>query len=335
MKILIYRISSIGDILLTTPVVRCLRKALPDAQIHFITRRKYKDLLDDHPDLDKLWLVEHSPLEIADDLKREHYDLMIDLHRNIRSIRLWLKLRVKRRTFPKLNIRKWLLTSMRINVLPDVHITDRYFRAVQHLGVRNDGNGLSFFLPDTDESLNSRLPAEPYVVLALGGTFKTKRYPADLCSMFIELSPYPIVLLGGETELNDAREMAALSPQKTINLCAELSLKQSAQVINQAAVVVANDTGMMHLASALKKPLVSIWGSTIPAFGMYPCFPSSMNDLSVIVENNNLKCRPCSKLGFDQCPKGHFRCMRDIQPEIIIQACVKLMNKPFLSSKNA
>ncbi len=325
MKILVYRISSIGDIILTTPVVRCLKKQYPHAEIHYITRKRYAETISSNPYISHLWLIEKSPLEILDQLKAEKFDYMVDLHRNWRSQRLMAHLNTKYNTFNKLNIRKWIYTHFKINLMPDIHIVDRYFKAVKKLHVSNDKEGLDFFFPtDYNPEIKKNLP-EKYIAFAIGGTYATKRYPTPQIIKFVKLSPVPVVLLGGKTENNDAAEIESCIPDKVINLCNKLSLTESAAVIDNSRLVISNDTGMMHIAAALQKPIISIWGNTVPAFGMYPYFPEGLENKSDIVENNNLRCRPCSKLGYKKCPKGHFRCMKDISPELIAEKARKLL----------
>jgi len=319
MKILVYRISSIGDIILTTPVVRCLKKQHPDAEIHYITRKRYAETMSANPYISKLWLVKKSPLEILDELKAEKFDCLIDLHRNWRSQRLMAHLNIKYYTFDKLNIRKWIFTKLKINLMPDIHIVDRYFRAVKKLHVVNDEEGLDFFFPkDFNSEFRKNLP-EKYIAFAIGGTYATKRYPTAQIIEFVKSAPVPVVLLGGKSEQEDASYIKASNAEKVINLCNELSLTESAAVIDKARLVISNDTGMMHIAAALHKPIISIWGNTVPAFGMYPYFPEGLEAKSEIIENKNLRCRPCSKLGYKKCPKEHFSCMKDISPELIAE----------------
>ncbi|PLW92022.1 MAG: glycosyl transferase [Marinilabiliales bacterium] len=323
LKILVYRLSSIGDIVLTTPVVRNIRKKYPEAEIHFLTRKKYADLLGFNPYIDKLVTVEHAPKEILQDLQAEKYDYFIDLHRNIRSKALKKKLWAKYSTFPKHNFKKYLYTRFKIQRMPGVHIVDRYMMAVQHLSVQNDDEGLDLFINE-NVSL-PKLAHKEFITFAIGATFNTKRYPFDQVASFIAIAPLPVYILGGPDEEETGARLEAESNGKAVSWCGNLSLQQSAEMIRQSKLCISNDTGMMHFAAALQKPLISIWGSTVPAFGMYPYYPKSMQDKYIIMEVLGLKCRPCSKLGFKECPKKHFKCMKEITPDHVLKATEALL----------
>lgn len=94
-----------------------------------------------------------------------------------------------------------------------------------------------------------------------------------------------------------------------LNFCGMCSIAQSALLIESSQLLITHDTGMMHVGAALRKPILSIWGNTIPDFGMYPFYPRDQNIPSQMFEVPNLSCRPCSKIGHKVCPKGHFKCM--------------------------
>ena len=318
-KFLIIRFSSIGDIVLTTPVIRCLKKQFPDAQIHFLTKSAYASLLQSNPNIDAVHTLKNSLNETIRELKLEGFDFVIDLHRNLRSF--WVKffLGAPTRSFPKLNFEKWIRVNLKINSLPDLHIVDRYFIAVKILGVVNDGQGLDFFITPKDEIEASNLPFEKpngYVAAVLGATHKTKRMPANLWVQVIEKLDLPVVLIGASTEMHVAEQIMNCLGDKVYNACNKYSIGQSASIIKNARVVITHDTGMMHIAAAFKKPIVSIWGSTIPEFGMSPYFGHTENGTQKVAHSKSfvqqvegLSCRPCSKIGFDACPKGHFKCM--------------------------
>jgi ADP-heptose:LPS heptosyltransferase len=319
-KFLFIRLSSIGDIVLTTPVIRCLREQMPEVEIHYLCKKQYAPILRSNPCISKIHLFADNFQELIPKLKAEQFDYIIDLHKNFRSHYLRLHLRKPSGTFSKLNVRKWLITRFGINILPDIHIVDRYFNAVKGLGVRNDGKGLDYFLlPSEEVNIPERFPEirGTYLAMAIGGRYNTKVYPPEKAFRVCDLVHLPVILLGGKEDIGRGDLIARNSTNLVVNACGKLTINESASVIRQAERVISNDTGMMHIAAAFKKPLVSIWGNTIPAFGMYPYFPEEMKDFSAIVEVGGLKCRPCSKLGYKECPRKHFDCMNKIEPELI------------------
>lgn len=195
----------------------------------------------------------------------------------------------------------------------DVHIVDRYMQSLTHWGVKNDGQGLDYFIPDNQQVIPNQLDPklQNYLVLVVGAAHATKAIPPEqLLQICAVLSPQPIALIGGKAEAMIGSQIAE-KQANVINLCGQLSLHQSASVIAQSRLVIAPDTGMMHIAAALRRPIISVWGSTVPAFGMSPYYPRGVQ-LNTCVENTALPCRPCSKIGFKSCPKGHFRCMLGI-----------------------
>jgi ADP-heptose:LPS heptosyltransferase len=316
-KILILRFSSIGDIVLTTPVVRCLKNQL-GAEIHYLTKAPFKTILSENPHIDKLITFEKSADEVLDILKNEKYDFVVDLHNNIRTLKLKGKLGVKSAAFPKLNMRKWLFVNTKWDVMPDIHVVDRYFKAVESLGVQSDGLGLDYYIPESDQvDLYEILPTSfqsRYWVYTLGAQYKTKCLPEEKINELLVLIDVPIVFLGGKEDANLGERLAEKFPLKSINLAGKLNLNQSASVVQQSSGVVCHDTGLMHIASAFQKKMAVIWGNTTPKIGMYPYLPKSEVEYFEVKE---LHCRPCSKIGFQKCPKGHFKCMNNQDLEAI------------------
>lgn len=319
MKILVLRFSSIGDIVLTTPVVRCLKQQT-GAEVHFLTKTAYEQILLPNPHIDRVFSFQKDVREVLPALQAERYDLVVDLHRNLRSFHVKWSLGRPTRSFDKLNFEKWLLVNTGIDRLPDVHIAERYMQTVRHLGVVYDGQGLDYFIPPEEEvqisGYSTGLSPGNYVAFVLGATHATKRLPTAKAAKICQQMDQPVVLLGGKAEEEAAR---AIVGSKVVNLCGRLTLHQSASVVRQAAAVLTHDTGMMHIAAAFRKPIVSVWGNTIPKFGMYPLYPTGM-DRNSSVEVKGLSCRPCSKIGFDRCPRNHFRCMNDIPDGEILSA---------------
>ncbi len=328
MKILILRFSSIGDIVLTSPVPRVLKTQLEDAEIHYCTKSSFKFLVADNPYVDKVHVLENSLAGLIKRLKAEKFDYIIDLHHNLRTLRIKLALRVKSWSFDKLNWQKWLIVNFKINRLPNRHIVDRYLDTVKPLGVKPDQLGLDYFIPEKDEVDLEWLPEthrKGYVAYAIGAQLGTKKLPVQRMIELCDKINKPVILLGGKEDAAAGEEIARFFERsekshpyeesladlgkKTVvfNACGKFNFNQSASLVKQAKAVFSHDTGLMHVAAAFGKKVYSIWGNTIPSFGMYP-----YRTQFVVFENNRIKCRPCSKIGFDKCPLGHFKCMNDI-----------------------
>lgn len=332
MKVLVIRFSSIGDIVLTTPVVRCLKQQKPGVTLHYLTKKSYSSLLVNDPYIDKLFYLEDDLNVVIEELKKEKYDYVIDLHHNLRTLRVKKALNVRSYSFPKLNVQKWLLTNFKIDVMPDKSIVERYFEAVRPLGVHNDGKGLDYYLPKGQELTHNDIPMSHwsgYVGCVMGGSYNTKKLPIEQWKKFCELVQYPVILLGGPEDKAEGDEIAAFDPIKIYNSCGKFNLNESAELVKRARVVVSNDTGLMHVAAAYQKPIISLWGNTSPEMGMFPYY--GYNNLkeriapqSVILERKKLYCHPCSKIGFAKCPKGHFRCMKELDMAYAAEQVAKL-----------
>ena len=312
MKILVVRFSSIGDIVLTSSVVRCLKEQLPNSEIHFLTKVAFKSVLEHNPNIDKVVTIQSSIKEVTSELKQEKYDHMVDLHNNLRTRSLAMRLRRPTTRFPKLNWKKWKLVKFKTNSMPDVHVVERYFEAVGTLGVTSDGKRGDFIIPESEE-IDIRgsfgFEAGGFIALVIGAKFGTKQLPIDKLVELIDLSKEPVILIGGpdDKELGEQIVSKADHPN-TFNSCGKYSILGSASILKQSRVVVSNDTGMMHIAACFDVPIVSIWGNTVPELGMYPYRPFDDESYS-IHEVKGLSCRPCSKIGYAECPKGHFDCM--------------------------
>ena len=327
MKVLVIRFSSIGDIVLTTPVVRVLKSQL-GAEVHYFTKKGYTSLLENNPYIDKVWGLEDSLSSVLDALKKEQFDYIIDLHNNLRTRIVKWKLGVQNYSFDKLNWQKWIMVRFKINRLPNKHIVDRYLETLKPLGGKEDALGLDYFIPEKDEVPIDWLPEthqKGYLVYAIGGQHDTKKLPLSRMIELCDKMNRSIVLIGGKEDLENGQQIAQVFEKrlenapyeeglqqlgkKTIifNGCGKFNLNQSASIIRQSMAVFTHDTGMMHVAAAFKKQVYSIWGNTIPEFGMYP-----YKTQFTVFERQNLSCRPCSKIGYNKCPKGHFDCMNKI-----------------------
>ncbi len=313
-KILLIRFSSIGDIVLTTPLLRAIKETHPDMVVHFVTKKAYSSVLENHIYIDKLILLDESLMELAQKLRSENYDLIIDLHQNLRTFLLKTILLKPFKSFKKLNIQKFLLVNFKINRLPQGHIVDRYFKTIETLRVFDDRKGLEYFngfndIVASDNLLKRQNIAEPYVALVVGGTWETKQIPINKIAEIIENVMFPVVLLGGPGDLDVAEKIINQFPQKVISAVGKAKLNESAELIRRSLYVITGDTGLMHIAAAYQKKVFSVWGNTVPEFGMYPYIPQN-ESLSELLEVKDLKCRPCSKLGYRSCPEKHFDCMQ-------------------------
>lgn len=312
MKFLIIRFSSIGDIVLTSPVIRCLKQQVPDAEVHFLTKEMYRGLVNTNPYIDKVQVLGSSWDLMMHQLNDAQYDVIIDLHHNIRTLRIKRALSYARAfSFDKLNIQKWLLTALKINRLPAIHIVDRYLSTLSGFSVVNDEKGLDYFIPEKDKIQDSDLPMSHrfgYIGLVIGAALPTKQMPVhklkDLCAGI----RFPIVLLGGPEDKKAGDEIAAIDPIGIYNSCGKFSLNESAHLVQLAKLIITHDTGLMHIAAAFQKPVFSIWGNTVPGFGMGPYY-GNMKIQNQQFEVSKLSCRPCSKIGYNKCPRGHFKCM--------------------------
>ena len=326
-KILVIRFSSIGDIVLTTPVIRALKEQI-DCELHVLTKQQYRGLFSENPHVSCIHSFLKSPNECLNELKNVQFDHVVDLQKNLRSIKVRKALGVTSTTFPKLNVKKWLLVNAKINRMPDVHIVDRYFEAVSSLGVVNDQKGLEYYIPAKDEVKPTDVDlnlAGGYIAMVIGGQHFTKIFPPEKAAQLISRLSLPVVLLGGPDDKARGEEIQQFCPHASIfNTCGTLSLNQSASLVKQAKLVVTNDTGLMHIAAAFFKPMISIWGNTVPELGMYPYLPGK-EDLFAIAQVENLSCRPCGKLGFSKCPKKHFKCMMQQDIEWMVEEVNRLM----------
>jgi ADP-heptose:LPS heptosyltransferase len=338
-KFLIIRFSSIGDIVLTSPVIRCLKKKYPDAEIHYLTKEVFKNILLPNPNIDKVFSLGLSWDILIHDLQSENYDYVIDLHKNIRSWRIKRQLGVKSFSFSKLNIEKWIFTNLKWNILPKVHIVDRYLNAIKELDVQNDGEGLDYFLSESDYVSNKDIPVSHqagYIGIVIGAAHNTKKLPVEKLRKLCELIQHPIILLGGKEDRNAGEFIASADPVKVYNSCGKFSINESADLVRRSRLVVTHDTGLMHIAAAFKKPVISIWGNTVPAFGMYPYYGEKYVSKGIengIIEVEKLRCRPCSKIGHEKCPKTHFKCMEHISEERILQKIILYLSSNDIKSK--
>ena len=320
MKILVIRFSSMGDIIYTTPVVRCLKKQLPGAEIHFLTKPAFKYIYDDNPYVDKLLLLKESLSDTISEIKAEGYDYIIDLHNNLRTSIIKLRTGIKSSTYKKQRLRKWLSLKFDLRLVPPIHLVERYLKTVAFLGVKNDDQPIDYYLK-AHHRLDELLPPshqENYIAFVIGATHFTKRMPNHKIISICREIGKPVVLLGGNDVKANGDEVAANSPN-VYNACGVTSLDESVFLVSKARSVIGFDTGLTHIAEAFDVPIVSIWGGTVPELlGVQP-----YKVKKALVAGIELPCRPCSKFGLEKCPLGHFKCMNEMPEDRIVDFASK------------
>lgn len=320
-KILIVRFSSIGDIVLTTPVIRAVKTQFNDGDVdvHYITKSIYAPILAANPYISRLHTIQDNVSEVSNLLRHEHYDFVIDLHNNLRSFQLKTALQRPVLSLDKLDLRRFLYIRFKINLMPDNHIVDRYLNVVSPLGVKNDMRGLDYFLRAQDEIEFQTLPEKHrkgYIAMVIGGKHSGKLYPVELLVKVSRELSLPIILLGGPTDRKRGEMIVEQVGNKVFNACGLYSLNESATLVRDAEFVISNDTGLMHIATAFRKKIISLWGATVPEFGMYPYMPG---EGSQILEAKSPQ-RPYSKHGDKALFRKPYSCWTGLEPENIILA---------------
>ncbi len=326
-KFLIIRFSSIGDIVLTTPVIRCLKQQYEGAEVHYVVKKKFSMVLEHNPYIDHLHLLDNNLDELVELFRAEQFDYIIDLHKTIRSYLLRIKLRRPVLTFRKLSVQKFLMNKLRIDLLPrNIHIVERNLKAVESLGITNDHQPVDYFLGQDDEVPVTSL-SEPfrkgYIAFVIGGQHFTKRLPVEKIIAVCQGVKTPVILLGGPEDHEAGEKIQLACGDKVWNSCGLFKFNQSVSLLKNAAAVIAHDTGLMHISGAYNKPVVSVWGGTSAEhFGVGPY----LNKLQAEAVVEGLACRPCSNFGLAQCPKGHFKCMIEQNENFIIDETEKFLN---------
>jgi len=328
-KFLVVRFSSIGDIVLTTPVLRHLKRQVEGSLVHYLTKPAYTPILEASPYVDRIHVYRGDMRGTIRELSGEGFDYIIDLHHNARSARIKMGLKKMDFSVNKLNFRKWILVNFKVDRLPSGHLVDRYLDTIQPFIEIRDQHGLDYFIPEKDEFKLDTLPEDfrkGYIALAIGAKHETKKLPVESLIRLCRELRYPLVIVGGPED-RDAGDRISKKAGRTgiLNTCGLYSINQSASLVRQSDLLITHDTGMMHIGAAFGKRILAIWGNTVPAFGM---FPYRSDPESVSFEVMGLSCRPCSKIGYRKCPRGHFRCMRDQDLEGIIRTATNMMATP-------
>jgi ADP-heptose:LPS heptosyltransferase len=328
MKFLVIRFSSIGDIVLASPVLRCLKKQIMTAEVHFLSKSSFKAVTIANPYIDKFFYFDGDIKATINELKKEKYDYVIDLHNNFRSNKIKRAVGTPFYTIDKLNYQKYLLTKFHINIMPHRHISKRSLDTVAHFGVIDDEGGLDYFIPEEDKVKENDFPASHhagYIAIVIGASYYTKKLPVDKLIALCAGINHPIMLIGGKEDAEAGAQVAASSDGKVYNACGKFNLNESADLVRRSKLVISHDTGLQYIAAAFNKQVIAVWGSTSPRLDVEPyyskAFLSSVKEppYENIIRQPELRCQPCSRYGTKKCPLGHFKCMKEMDINYIIQ----------------
>lgn len=360
-KILIIRFSSLGDIVLATPLISRLRKKFPEAQVDFLIRTEYAELLQFNPKINNLIRFDiHDGFrglrKLKNQVKKTHYDVILDIHNNLRSRYVCLnygRFRAPAQIWHvrKQKITRFLLVKCKVNLYQKIYgriipVWEKYLLTAKSLGIdlpdetqkqgsddrpglMGDG-GLEIYISHDAENTAAKirkgeLGDAPYITLAPGARHFTKRWPAEYYSDMINLiyqeKNIKSVLIGGKDDQSLCENIVKdVGGDRCLSLSGKLTILETAAMINNAKLLITNDSGLMHVGDALKTPLLTIFGSTVQELGFFPTAATSM-----VVENKELSCRPCSHIGRSHCPKKHFRCMKELTPDQLWQRVKKIL----------
>ena len=329
-RILLIRLSSLGDILLMTPLLSLLRAACPQAQIDVLVKAEYRDLLRAHPGVARLLTFDsrQSFLRTLRGLRADCYDLALDLHCTPRSQLLLRGLRAHRKlTYNKRVLRRALLARLGWNTLRRMTpVPELYAAPLRRLGLTGRLGAPSMHVdPESIEAVQAHVARslpdaldQPLLAVAPGARWATKRWPVErFAAVAQELArekQAAVVILGGPDEAQLARTLCDKLDVPVVNGAGTLSLMNSAALLSRCRLLISNDSGLMHMATALRVPVVAIFGPTVQEFGFYP-FQARAEVVSEL-----LSCRPCSTKGSRRCPRGHHACMQDISNARVLAA---------------
>lgn len=334
--ILVVRFSAIGDILLTTPLLRAIRTRHPGARLAYLTKEQYVPLVSENPNVNEVFGIreEDGLRAIAATIRTVRYSHLLDLHGNLRTLGLRAIARGPWRSYGKRRLERQVLITTKRDLYPAATpVAERYFEAAAELDLAVDGRPPDFFLaPEAEARAEERLAAlglgagRALVAIAPGAAHATKRWPADgwirLARRLVGTGA-DVVVLGGPDDAELAKHivsgvrarLASGEERRVAGTAGLLGLQETGAVIKRAAALVSGDTGVMHMATGVGTPVVALFGPTVRQFGFFPY----RADRSAVIELP-LECRPCSAHGGPACPLKHHRCLRTIAPETVYEA---------------
>ncbi|MBU4486619.1 MAG: glycosyltransferase family 9 protein [Candidatus Delongbacteria bacterium] len=332
MKILILRFSSMGDIILATPVLDVLKRDYPNSEIDWVVNKKFEDAVNTNPLINKLMIFKDKfgLKKIKDDISATNYDFIFDLHKNSKTNYLTKDkknvYRYNKRVFDR-----FMLVHFKKSYKEILPVTKMYFYALEKAGIETSGKWkLRFGLVKDIEikTVNKYdLHNLNYIAIIPGASYTTKMWPKEYFKELVNkiissksINKKIIIIGKGSAEEALGKFISEKIESDCIDLTGKLNLQETAAVLKYADLVVTNDNGPMHLAECFNKKIIAVFGSTTEEFGFFP-----YSTKYKAIENLGLKCRPCTHFGRKKCPKGHFKCMMDILPEAVYQEVIELL----------
>jgi ADP-heptose:LPS heptosyltransferase len=330
LRLLIIRLSSIGDIVFTTAAIRCAKEQIPGVEIHFLTKKSMKAVTEANPYIDHFHYHDKKLSDTIASLKAANLDMVIDLHSNFRTYRIKKALGIPAHTYPKLSLQKFFLTNFGINLLPNKHIVERSLDPLKELGVQNDGKGMDYFVPSNISLKPHDIPTSHqagYIAIVIGASYATKKLPVEHLKQLCALIPVPIILVGGKEDVQEGEAVSSTDAAKIYNACGKFNLHESALLVKGARMVISNDTGFLYVACAFHKKTIAIWGGTSPSLQVEPYYATADLQNGKEMYYNaivpNLPCQPCSNYGTKKCPQGHFACMKKQDLHLIAEKAMQ------------
>ncbi len=331
-KILLIRLSSAGDVTLASPLLRLIKQKEPHSEVHFVVRENLSDLLRYNPNITSIHLVqEHSGTHELEELRQrliaEKFDRTLDLQNNFRSVYLRRGTARSISVVRKDVLKRFALVKSKLNFYSEIRSVSLKYAQVYDAKVFDVSTPEIFFPKDlhwkVDDVWREQAPiGKKSVALCPGSRHFTKRWPLE---NWVQLAgklsdDYKVVLVGGEDDAEYCREIEKKGG--AASFCGKFSMLESAALLAHVDVVVTNDSFLMHAANAVGRKIVAIFGSTVREFGFFPYGVRNR-----IMEISDLPCRPCSHVGRDSCPKGHFKCMLSTTPEMVYGATLELLTR--------
>lgn len=324
-NILVVRLSSLGDVILTTPFVRILKANFPNANIDFLVSSPFQDVFKYNPYINNLLIynkqktlkdISYWKQSIKNLLPENKYDLVFDLQNNFRSIHFTIGLSDKIFRMDKNRLAKLQMVCFKSIPKDCEHIVERYLNTAKDFGLIHDEKGLDLIFDNKSTNIDSNL-----IAFAPGAKHFTKRW---LPEYFITLAEYFIndgfeILLFGSRDEKYVCEYISSTNNKIHDLCGKFNILETAEKIRECKLIVTNDSAAMHIASAVNIPIVAIFGSTVPQFGFTPYKAEFM------INQKDISCRPCTHIGRSKCPEKHFNCMKQILPQEVYNSALKLL----------